>query len=144
MLAAHTCWRVISRPTRRARAMHETSVIQSLIDLIQMELAEQGPVRVTSVRLKVGALAGVALEALRFAFDAAAPGTLVEGARLEFVPAPLIIWCPFCMAEREIPVPQPLICPACGRATHDLLGGSELELDHLEIVDLDDVSEHAT
>jgi hydrogenase nickel incorporation protein HypA/HybF len=124
--------------------MHEISVVQNLVDLIRSELAEQGPVRVVSVRLKVGSLAGVALEALRFAFDAAASGTFLEGARLEFLPAPLILWCRICMTQREIPSPQHMICPVCQRPACDVVSGKQLELDQLEIVDLDEVSQHAT
>lgn len=116
--------------------MHESSVIESLIELIRDQLADQGPVRVTSVHLRVGALACVAPDALQFAFAAAAvPGTPLDGARLDIEPAPLTAWCRVCMTERPIDTPQRLRCPVCDRPTPDVLSGKELELAWLEIID---------
>jgi hydrogenase nickel incorporation protein HypA/HybF len=62
--------------------MHELSVAMSLVETICDELPQLGPVSVQSVRIRVGVLSGVAMEALMFAFDAAADGTPVAGARL--------------------------------------------------------------
>ena len=62
--------------------MHELSVAMSLVDTICDELPQLGPVSVQSVRIRVGALSGVAMEALMFAFDVAADGTPIAGARL--------------------------------------------------------------
>src|SRR4051812_7818495 len=102
--------------------MHETSIVHSLLELIREQLAaEPGPVRVTTVRLRVGPLAGVEPAALRFAFAAATPGTAIDGARLIIEPAPLIAWCRVCMAERDIDSPQHLRCPICARPTPDVL-----------------------
>jgi hydrogenase nickel incorporation protein HypA/HybF len=127
--------------------MHETSIIEHIIELVGEQLAQQqGPVRVTAVRLRVGPLAGVEPEALRFAFDATIPGTLLDGAQLAIEPAPLIAWCRICLAERTLDSPQRLCCPICGRPTPDVLGGRELELAWLEVVDLNETNEttHAT
>ena len=55
----------------------------SLVDAICEELPKLGPVSVRSVRVRVGALSGVAPEALMFAFDVAADGSPVAGSRLE-------------------------------------------------------------
>ncbi len=116
--------------------MHETSIVESLIDLIADELADQGSVRVTLVRLRIGPLAGVVNEALEFAFTACAPGSIIDGARLEIVAVPLTAWCARCNAERQIPSPQLLACPICGEPTPDIRAGRELELAALEVVDL--------
>jgi hydrogenase nickel incorporation protein HypA/HybF len=125
--------------------MHETSIIQSLIELVQQQLADQGPVRVTSLRVRVGPLAGVVPEALRFAFDATVPGTALEGARLDVEAAPLTAWCRVCLTERTLHSPQLLRCPVCGRPTPDLLSGKELELAWLEVVDIQEQeATHAT
>ena len=62
--------------------MHELSVAMSLVDTICEELPHLGEVTVRSVRIRVGALSGVGMEALMFAFDVAADGTPIAGARL--------------------------------------------------------------
>jgi len=54
----------------------------SLVDAICDELPKLGNVSVQSVRVKVGALSGIAAEALTFAFDVAAEGSPIAGARL--------------------------------------------------------------
>ena len=118
--------------------MHEISVIQNVIELVRQQLVDQGAVRVTAIRLRVGPLAGVVSDALRFAFDAAAPGTLLEGARLDLEATPLTAWCRNCLAERDVATPQRLVCPVCEQPTPDLLSGKELELAWLEIVSLDE------
>jgi hydrogenase nickel incorporation protein HypA/HybF len=54
----------------------------SLVDTICDELPQLGDVTVRTVRIRVGALSGVGMEALMFAFDVAADGTPIAGARL--------------------------------------------------------------
>ena len=44
--------------------MHELSVAMSLVDAICEELPQLGEVTVRSVRIRVGALSGVSMEAL--------------------------------------------------------------------------------
>jgi len=63
--------------------MHELSIAMSLVDAICDELPKLGNVSVQSVRVKVGALSGIAAEALTFAFDVAAEGSPIAGARLD-------------------------------------------------------------
>lgn len=59
--------------------MHELSITRNVVTLVAERAAGR---RVSQVRLKVGALAGVATDALSFCFDVCAQGTAVEGARL--------------------------------------------------------------
>jgi hydrogenase nickel incorporation protein HypA/HybF len=63
--------------------MHELSIAMSLVDAICDELPKLGNVSVQSVRVKVGALSGIAAAALTFAFDVAAEGSPIAGARLD-------------------------------------------------------------
>jgi len=55
----------------------------SLVDAICEELPKLGDVSIRSVRIRVGALSGVVPDALTFAFDVAADGSRVAGARLD-------------------------------------------------------------
>jgi len=66
--------------------MHELSIALSLIDTICDELPNLGKVCVRSVHLRVGALSGVAPDALAFAFDVASGDSAIAGARLELKP----------------------------------------------------------
>src|SRR5262245_49763126 len=64
--------------------MHELSIAVSLVDAICEELPKLGDgVEVRAVKVRVGSRSGVAREALAFAFDVAADGTPIAGARLD-------------------------------------------------------------
>jgi hydrogenase nickel incorporation protein HypA/HybF len=71
--------------------MHESSLIASLIEQVEMAAREHGAARVTAVVLLQGALDPSGPEHLREHFAAAAPGTILEGAelRIEANPEPL-------------------------------------------------------
>lgn len=60
----------------------------SLVDAISDELGKLGNVRITSVRIRVGALSGVVPDALAFAFDVAADHSPISGARLDIEDTP--------------------------------------------------------
>jgi len=62
--------------------MHELSIAVSLVETICDELPGLGEVRVAMVTLRVGALSGVAPDALAFAFDLATDNTRIAGAQL--------------------------------------------------------------
>jgi hydrogenase nickel incorporation protein HypA/HybF len=85
--------------------------------------------------LRVGVMSGVVPDALRFAFDAVTPDTPLRGARLDIEEVGLVVWCPACEAERPLPGPQRLRCPACGTPTPRVLRGRELVLVAIEVTD---------
>ena len=62
--------------------MHELSIAVSIVEVAQEEAARNNATRVQSVRLRLGSLAGVAKEALRFSYGIACEGTSLEGSQL--------------------------------------------------------------
>lgn len=62
--------------------MHELGIAASVLEIVEAAAREHGLVSVRGVLLEVGRLAGVDPEALRFALEAVAPGTVLEGAEL--------------------------------------------------------------
>ncbi len=60
--------------------MHEMSLCQGVVRILEEQAAAHAYKRVKTVRLEVGPLATVEPEALRFCFDAATRGTLAENA----------------------------------------------------------------
>jgi hydrogenase nickel incorporation protein HypA/HybF len=63
--------------------MHEAGLMQSALDLAADHARRAGAGNIRRVVLRVGALSGVEPDALRFAFEAMAPGTPAAGAVLE-------------------------------------------------------------
>ncbi|MFO7641629.1 MAG: hydrogenase maturation nickel metallochaperone HypA [Candidatus Competibacteraceae bacterium] len=82
--------------------MHELSLCLELIRVIEDHARRQSFHRVRLVRLEVGALAGIEIEALRFGFTAATQGTLTEAAVLEIEQPPGLAGCLDCGAVMEI------------------------------------------
>ena len=112
--------------------MHEMSLTESLVELIENEQQKQGFARVRTVRLAIGALGHVEADAIRFCFDAIARGTIVEGAQLDIRMVPGQAWCLDC-AETVRVSDRAGACPVCGRRQLQIAGGDDLRLTELEV-----------
>ena len=87
--------------------------------------------RVALVRLEIGELAGVDVDALRFCFDTCARGTRLDGAELAIVSIAGRARCRACGEEhpaRSLIVP----CP-CGSFDRELTAGDELRVKNVEV-----------
>jgi hydrogenase nickel incorporation protein HypA/HybF len=111
--------------------MHELSLMTTLLE---DAVGAAGGSPVCALRVRVGPLSGVVVEALQFAFEALSPGTPAEGARLDIEHTVPSFHCPACGADYETPVGA-YQCPACGSSTGELRGGNELELVSIEVPD---------
>lgn len=118
---------------RGGAAVHELSIAQCVVDEACEAAARSGGVRVTKLMLRIGALAGVVDEALRFSFEVAADGTVCQGAALEIERVDIRVMCTHCREPRTIIGAFLLVCPECGSPTPEILAGQELELTSLEI-----------
>ncbi len=117
--------------------MHELSLATSIVAVAYDTLRREGGGQVTLVRLRLGALASVHEDALRFAFDIVREGTPLAAARLHCTPVPVRIWCDSCRVERTLPDLRRFACPTCGRPSGDIRAGRELEIESLDIVPVD-------
>ena len=63
--------------------MHELSIAQSIVEIIQQHISESDWERVEAVRLKIGAFAGVVPDSLEFSFQAITAESSLNHARLE-------------------------------------------------------------
>ena len=112
--------------------MHELSIMDSALNLALDQAQKAGANRVHVIRLRIGALSGVVPDALQFAFEALAPGTLADGAALDIEDVPARFWCTTC--AREFQSDDFFAeCPDCHRPSGDLRAGRELELASMEI-----------
>ncbi len=115
--------------------MHELSLAGGILQLVEDAAARDRFTRVSRLRLEAGALSGVAVSALRFALDAVAPGTCLEGAAIEIEEPPGQAWCLRCAASVEV-ASRTDACPRCGGHTIQPTGGTELRV--LELLVHDD------
>lgn len=112
--------------------MHEMSLCEEVLQVIEAEARAQQFLRVRRVRLEVGALACVEPEAMRFSFDAVTRGTLAQGADLEIIQVAGQAWCLTCACA--VAVSQRYEdCPDCGSVLLRLTRGEELRIKNLEV-----------
>ena len=112
--------------------MHEVGIMESALQLAEEQARTSGATRIHRMRLRVGDLSGVVPEALEFAFDVVAHGTMADGARLDIERVPVVCYCSDCDRPFE-PADMVHECPRCHRWVQDSLQGKELELASLEV-----------
>ncbi len=114
--------------------MHELSLAGDILRLVEDAAAREHFRRVAHLRLEAGALAGVEVSALRFALDAIAPGTCLDGALIDIEEPPGRAWCVHCTAEVTI-ASRADPCPQClGYPVHPI-GGTDLRVLELMVQD---------
>ena len=112
--------------------MHELSICESIIQLIEEQADVQNFAHVKAVWLEIGPLSGVELEALRFGFDVVRRGTMAENARLEIVETKGEAWCMAC--AKSVAVSKRFdACPDCGGYQLQITGGEEMRIKELEV-----------
>lgn len=112
--------------------MHELSLAESLIGLIEDEARRNPFSKVRKLWLEIGALSGVEPEALRFGFEVVARETCAEGAELCFLALPGEAWCFDCERGVEIAAYHDG-CPHCGGYRLQVTGGNQFKLKELEV-----------
>ena len=112
--------------------MHELSLAGGVLKVVEDAAVREPFARVLKLHLEVGKLAGVELRALRFALEAIAPGTLLEGAELEIGEPQGRAWCMGCSTEVEI-AQRGDPCPSCGAHWLAPQGGDELRVVDLQV-----------
>ena len=113
-------------------AMHEMSLAENVLQLIEDAAQRQQFSKVATVWLEIGQLAGVEAEAMRFCFDAVTRGSLAEGARLEIIATPGSGWCGQCSATVSLGEVFGA-CPRCGMQPVQVTGGTEMRVKELEV-----------
>jgi len=112
--------------------MHELSLCQSALELIEQQAQVHHARRVTAVWLELGALSCVEENALRFGFASVCRRTLAEGCRLELTIKPAQAWCWQCAKAVSIEH-RADGCPLCGGYMLQVQGGDGLQLKQIEV-----------
>lgn len=114
--------------------MHEMGVTRGIIDSAVEAAEKAGAVRIIRIELTVGEFTEVVEDALLFAFDALAPGTLAEGAELRVTMVGARSRCNDCGHEFDHDRFE-MLCPMCGSFDLEPLQGRELRIDAIEVDD---------
>lgn len=112
--------------------MHELAVAQALVEQVENVISQHRATGATSVRVRIGPLAGVVPDLLATAFPLAAAGSRLQHAVLDLVDAPIRVRCQTCGAETEAAMNR-LICGACGDWHTQVISGDDLLLESVEL-----------
>ena len=110
--------------------MHEMSLAEGILQIVEDTAAQQGFRRVTEVRLEIGALSGVEVDALSFCLDVVLKGSVADGARVELERLPGQGYCLDCGQTVLVnALYDP--CPTCGSYHVQATGGTEMRVKDL-------------
>jgi len=112
--------------------LHEFSIVQSLLDLIEKNVRENNGKYVTKVVVKIGKMSGVEPHLLKIAFDTFKEGTVCEKARMEMIVQDVIARCKSCGKEFTVDN-YSFVCPGCEGTDIDIVDGEDMYLISLEM-----------
>lgn len=112
--------------------MHEMSLAEGVIQLVEDTARREAAQRVSLVVLEIGRLSSVEPEALRFCFDVVSKGGIADGAQLEIIATPGQGWCMPC--GENVPLAELFgACPKCGSHQVQATGGTEMRVKEIGI-----------
>jgi len=112
--------------------MHEMSLAEGILRILEENSRTQAYTRVKGVWLEIGRLSHVEPESLRFCFGAVTRDTLADGARLEMIMVDGSGWCHDC--GKTVAVESHYdACPHCGGYKVEATGGTEMRVKELEV-----------
>ena len=112
--------------------MHEMSLAESVLDIIEESARANNFKRVRRVVLEIGKLSAVEPDAMRFCFEAVMSGGIGEGATLDIVETEGCGWCAKCACH----VPLAALydaCPHCGGYPVGVSSGDAMRVVELEV-----------
>lgn len=113
--------------------MHEMGIALEIIKIVTDSIPPdlKNP-RVERINLKVGKLASVVPDSLKFCFEIAAKDTLLEVAHLHIEEIPVTARCNEC-GHLWTALKPVFICQKCASGSVDLLSGRELDIESIEV-----------
>ena len=112
--------------------MHEMSLAEGVLQLVEETAMRENAQRVKLVVLEIGRLSSVEPDAMRFCFEAVTNGGIAQGAALEIIDVPGAGWCMACSSK--VPMEASVnVCPLCGSYQVQPTGGMEMRVREIEI-----------
>jgi hydrogenase nickel incorporation protein HypA/HybF len=112
--------------------MHELAIVSSVLDQLDELQKQHAGAHFSKVGLRVGELAGVDVDCLRFGFECVVKDTSWESLVLEIEQIQRRQRCPGCSAEFRAEN-WATACPECGEAATITIAGEELQIAYVEV-----------
>lgn len=114
--------------------MHEMSIAQNIIGIVEDISKEKQVKNVKKVIVKIGKLAAVVPDSLKFCYETLTIGTHLENSQLEINIIPIRCKCSNCGKEFEVES-YFFACPFCKDPHVKILQGQELNVSEIEIAE---------
>ncbi len=112
--------------------MHEMSIAEGIVQVLEEQAVAQGYTRVKKVWLEIGPLAMIETDALRFCFDAVTRDSLAANAELNIINIAGEAFCMQCL--KNVPITKRYdACPECGSYQLQVTQGEEMRIKELEV-----------
>ena len=114
--------------------MHEGAIAQSVVEVLRDIKDQNGLLSITSTTIKIGAISGVMVDALVFAFEALKnEEEFIKNTKLNIINVNVKAKCAICgkLYKFDNPDNIVLICPVCGMPL-SIINGKELEIIDVE------------
>ncbi|WP_226569016.1 hydrogenase maturation nickel metallochaperone HypA [Mangrovibacter yixingensis] len=113
--------------------MHEITLCQRAIELMEQQARQNNAQRITAVWLKIGAFSCVETSALTFCFELVCRGTLAEGCALHIEEQQAECWCPDCQQYVTLLTQRVRRCPQCQSDKLQIVADDGMQIMRLEI-----------
>ncbi len=112
--------------------MHEMSLCEGILEVLQQQAQQQHYAKVKTVWLEIGKLSSVEPDALRFSFEVVMQGSLADSATLEIIEVDGQAWCLSC--QQNIIIEHRYdSCPLCGAYQLQINDGEQMRIKELEV-----------
>jgi hydrogenase nickel incorporation protein HypA/HybF len=113
--------------------MHEMGIAAQIIDIALASIpTEMANHKVERINLKIGKLAAVVPESLRFCFEIAAASTRLADAQLTIQSVDVVAQCRDCGLRWTVTGPV-FICRRCESGSLEIISGQELDIVSIDI-----------
>jgi len=112
--------------------MHELSIAQNIIEIVNNSISENEGSKVKFVYLKVGKLGNVVTDSLNFGYNILVKDTELKNSSLVIDNIPITIECENCNAISTLE-DLIFICPNCSSPKVKLISGDELQIKEIEL-----------
>ena len=112
--------------------MHEMSLCEGILQVLEQQAAQQNFSSIKTVWLEIGKLSSVEPDAMRFGFEVVMQGSLAEHAKLEIIEVDGQAW--FFQCEKNVTIEQRYDeCPLCGAYQLQINDGEQMRIKELEV-----------
>jgi hydrogenase nickel incorporation protein HypA/HybF len=112
--------------------VHELGIAASILECVRSEADRHPGLHIGKVGIRLGEIAGVDADALRFGFDCLVKDTDFEPLILDIEPVPRMQRCPQCAHEFRMTEYDPQ-CPSCGEFMTQCVSGDQLDIAYMEV-----------